>query len=154
MERSNSRSMPVGGFSVKLCAGAHRRKGNEDRRLNMMEVAAQDIAGTQGGSFTIPGRYIGPLAFAKVARMAHPGHVLPDGLEPGLDETLFYDPVGMGAPSGVHMAYVEVDLDTGMVEILGPAAAADPLDQTHRSPPGKSMAAWSRASALRRCTKK
>src|ERR1700730_16355931 len=39
-------------------------------------------------------------------------------MEPGLDETLFYDPVGMGAPSGVHMAYVDVDPDTGMVEIL------------------------------------
>lgn len=50
--------------------------------------------------------------------MAHPGHVLPDGIEPELDETLFYDPTGMGAPSGVHMAYVEVDPETGMIEIL------------------------------------
>lgn len=49
------------------------------------------------------------------ARMAYLGHVLPDGMEPGLDETLFYDPVGMGAPSGVHMAYVEVDPDTEIV---------------------------------------
>jgi carbon-monoxide dehydrogenase large subunit len=47
--------------------------------------------------------------------MAYLGHVLPDGMEPGLDETLFYDPVGMGAPSGVHMAYVEVDPDTEIV---------------------------------------
>ena len=57
--------------------------------------------------------------------MAYLGHVLPDGMEPGLDETLFYDPTGMGAPSGVHMAYVEVDPDTGLVEILDYVAVDD-----------------------------
>ena len=57
--------------------------------------------------------------------MAYLGHVLPDGMEPGLDETLFYDPTGMGAPSGVHMAYVEVDPDTGMVDILDYVAVDD-----------------------------
>ena len=119
----NSRSMPVGGSSVKLCAGRIVEKAKKIA-AEMMEVAAEDIA-YEGGSFTIPGTEIAPLAFAKVARMAYLGHVLPDGLEPGLDETLFYDPVGMGAPSGVHMAYVEVDPDTGMVEILDYVAVDD-----------------------------
>jgi carbon-monoxide dehydrogenase large subunit len=119
----NSRSMPVGGSSVKVCAGRIVEKAKKIA-AEMMEVAAEDIA-YEGGSFTIPGTEIGPLAFAKVARMAHVGHVLPDGMEPGLDETLFYDPVGMGAPSGVHMAYVEVDPDTGTVEILDYVAVDD-----------------------------
>jgi carbon-monoxide dehydrogenase large subunit len=119
----NSRSMPVGGSSVKLCAGRIVEKAKKIA-AEMMEIAAEDIA-YEGGSFTIPGTEIAPLAFAKVARMAYLGHVLPDGLEPGLDETLFYDPVGMGAPSGVHMAYVEVDPDTGMVEILDYVAVDD-----------------------------
>src|SRR5207244_10790430 len=57
--------------------------------------------------------------------MAYLRHVLPDGLEPGLVETVFYDPAGMGAPSGVHMAYVEVDPDTGVVEILDYVAVDD-----------------------------
>jgi carbon-monoxide dehydrogenase large subunit len=57
--------------------------------------------------------------------MAYVGHVLPAGLEPGLDETLFYDPTGMGAPSGVHMAYVEVDPDTGIVDLLDYVAVDD-----------------------------
>ena len=90
----------------------------------MMEVAAQDIA-FEGGRFSVPGTNIEPLPFARVARMAYLGHILPDGVEPGLDETLFYDPTGMGAPSGVHMAYVEVDADTGVVEILDYVAADD-----------------------------
>jgi aerobic carbon-monoxide dehydrogenase large subunit len=90
----------------------------------MMEVAAEDIA-YEGGSFIVPGTEIAPLAFAKVARMAYLGHVLPDGMEPGLDETLFYNPTGMGAPSGVHVAYVEVDPETGTVEILDYVAVDD-----------------------------
>jgi carbon-monoxide dehydrogenase large subunit len=119
----NSRSMPVGGSAVHVCAGRIVEKAKKIA-AQMMEVAAQDIA-LEAGSFSVPGTNIAPLPFAKVARMAHLGHVLPDGMEPGLDETLFYDPTGMGAPSGVHMAYVEVDPDTGMVEILDYVAVDD-----------------------------
>src|SRR5271167_2590086 len=90
----------------------------------MMEVAAEDLS-YESGSFIVPGTEIAPLAFAKVARMAYLGHVLPVGMEPGLDETLFYDPTGMGAPSGVHMAYVDVDPETGIVEILDYVAVDD-----------------------------
>ncbi len=80
-----------------------------------MRAAASSVAGTD----------IPPLSFARVARMAYVGHVLPSGVEPGLDETLFYDPTGMGAPSGVHMAYVEIDPDTGIVDILDYVAVDD-----------------------------
>src|SRR5215831_7688124 len=119
----NSRSMPVGGSAVHVCAGRIVEKAKKIA-AQMMEVAPQDIA-FEGGVFSVPGTNIEPLSFARVARMAYLGHVLPDGMEPGLDETLFYDPTGMGAPSGVHMAYVEVDPDTGMVEILDYVAIDD-----------------------------
>jgi carbon-monoxide dehydrogenase large subunit len=119
----NSRSMPVGGSSVKVCAGRIVEKAKKIA-AEMMEVAAEDLS-YESGSFIVPGTEITPLGFAKVARMAYVGHVLSAGMEPGLDETLFYDPVGVGAPSGVHMAYVEVDPDTGMVEILDYVAVDD-----------------------------
>jgi aerobic carbon-monoxide dehydrogenase large subunit len=119
----NSRSMPVGGSSVKVCAGRIVEKAKKIA-AEMMEVAAEDIA-YEGSSFIVPGTEIAPLAFANVARMAYLGHVLPDGMEPGLDETLFYNPTGMGAPSGVHVAYVEVDPETGTVEILDYVAVDD-----------------------------
>ena len=90
----------------------------------MMEIATQDIA-FERASFSVPGTNVEPSPFARVARMAYLGHVLPEGMEPGLDETLFYDPTGMGAPSGVHMAYVEVDPDAGVVEILDYVAVDD-----------------------------
>jgi carbon-monoxide dehydrogenase large subunit len=119
----NSRSMAVGGSSVHVCAGRIVDKAKKIA-AEMMEVATEDIA-YEGGSFNVPGTGIAPLAFATVARMAYLGHKLPEGVAPGLDETLFYDPTGMGAPSGVHIAYVEVDTETGMVEILDYVAVDD-----------------------------
>ena len=90
----------------------------------MMEADDKDVT-YEGGVFRVAGTDIAPLSFDRVARMAYVGHVLPDGVEPGLDETLFYDPRGMGAPSGVHMAYIEVDPETGMVDILDYVAVDD-----------------------------
>src|SRR6516225_3888869 len=71
----NSRSMPVGGSSVKLCAARIVEKAKKIA-AEMMEVAAEDLA-YEGGSFVVPGTEIAPLAFTKVARMAYLGHVLP-----------------------------------------------------------------------------
>jgi aerobic carbon-monoxide dehydrogenase large subunit len=119
----NSRSMPVGGSAVHACAARIVDKAKKIAG-EMLEAAAEDIA-YEGGHFVIPGTGMAPLDFAKVARMAYVGHVLPRGVEPGLDETLFHDPTGMGAPSGVHMAYVEVDPETGSVEILDYVAVDD-----------------------------
>jgi carbon-monoxide dehydrogenase large subunit len=90
----------------------------------MLEVDEKDVS-YSAGRFTVPGTDIQPVTFESVARMAYVGHRLPDGLEPGLDETVFYDPTGMGSPSGIHMAYVEVDPETGIVEILDYVAVDD-----------------------------
>ncbi len=92
----NSRSMAVGGSSVHVSSG------------RIVAKAKKIAAGMR-----------------TVARMAYLGHKLPDGLEPGLDETVFYDPKGMGSPSGIHMAYVEVDPETGVVDILDYVAVDD-----------------------------
>src|SRR6266478_4622971 len=119
----NSRSMPVGGSAAHVCAGRIVAKAKKIA-AQMLEVTVEDIA-FEDGRFCVPGTNIEPLPFGKVARMAHLGHILPDGMEPGLDETLFYDPTGMGAPSGVHLTYVEVDPDTGVVEILDYVAVDD-----------------------------
>jgi CO/xanthine dehydrogenase Mo-binding subunit len=83
----NSRSMPLGGSGVKLCAGRIIEKAKKIAD-EIMEVAAEDPS-YEGGSFVVPGTEIAPLAFPKVARMAHVGHVLPAGMERGLDETVF-----------------------------------------------------------------
>jgi carbon-monoxide dehydrogenase large subunit len=119
----NSRSMAVGGSGVHVTS---HRIVTKARKIaaSMMEVDEKDVS-YQAGAFTVPGTDIAAVTFAKVARMAYVGHRLPDGLEPGLDETVFYDPTGMGAPSGIHLAYIEIDPQTGTVDILDYVAVDD-----------------------------
>jgi carbon-monoxide dehydrogenase large subunit len=119
----NSRSMAVGGSALHVASTRIVAKAKKIA-AGLMEVDENDVAYT-AGQFGVPGTDIVAVPFARVARMAYVGHRLPDGVEPGLDETLFYDPVGMGAPSGVHMAYIEVDPDTGVVKILDYVAVDD-----------------------------
>lgn len=119
----NSRSMAVGGSALHV---ASTRIVTKARKIaaGMLEVDEKDVS-YDAGMFGVSGTDVAAIPFAKVARMAYVGHRLPDGVEPGLDETLFYDPVGMGAPSGVHMAYVEIDPETGVVQILDYVAVDD-----------------------------
>jgi aerobic carbon-monoxide dehydrogenase large subunit len=119
----NSRSMAVGGSSLHVCA---QRIVAKARKIaaGMLEVDEKDIS-YSAGAFSVPGTDIAPVTFAKVARMALTGHKLPDDVTPGLDEAVFYDPTGMGSPSGVHLAYVEVDPETGIVEIIDYVAVDD-----------------------------
>lgn len=119
----NSRSMAVGGSSVHVSSARVVQKAKKIAAA-IMEVDDVDLA-FAAGELSVPGTDLQPISFAKVARMAHVGSALPAGMEPGLDETVFYDPTGMGSPSGVHMAYVEVDPETGIVEIIDDVAVDD-----------------------------
>jgi carbon-monoxide dehydrogenase large subunit len=119
----NSRSMAVGGSSVHVSSSRVVAKAKKIA-AGMLEVDEGDVS-YRAGQFTVPGTDIAPLSFGTVARMAYLGHKIPDGLEPGLDETVFYDPTGMGSPSGIHMAYVDVDPETGIVDILDYVAVDD-----------------------------
>jgi len=119
----NSRSMAVGGSSVHVSSQRIIKKAKKIA-AGMLEVDENDVS-YSAGKFSVPGTDIASLTFGNVARMAYVGHQLPDGVEPGLDETLFYDPTGMGSPSGIHMAYVDVDTETGIVDILDYVAVDD-----------------------------
>jgi aerobic carbon-monoxide dehydrogenase large subunit len=119
----NSRSMAVGGSSVHVSSERIVAKAKKIA-AGMLEVDEKDVA-YSAGMFSVPGTDIKAVTFAKVARMAYVGHRLPDGVAPGLDETVFYDPTGMGSPSGVHLAYIEVDAQTGIVKVLDYVAVDD-----------------------------
>ena len=119
----NSRSMAVGGSSVHVSSQRIVKKAKKIA-ADMLEVDENDVS-YSAGKFSIPGTDIASLTFGSVARMAYVGHKLPDGVEPGLDETVFYDPTGMGSPSGIHVAYVDVDAETGIVDILDYVAVDD-----------------------------
>ena len=56
---------------------------------------------------------------------AYVPHNYPEDLEPGLNESAFYDPLNFSFPAGTHICEVEVDPDTGTVEIMNYTAIDD-----------------------------
>jgi carbon-monoxide dehydrogenase large subunit len=60
-----------------------------------------------------------------VALAAYTAHNLPDGMEPGLKETAFYDPTNFTFPAGAYICEVEVDQATGKTSFVNFVAADD-----------------------------
>src|SRR6185437_13661352 len=65
------------------------------------------------------------MALADISLAAYIPENLPDGMEPGLEETTFYDPENFVFPFGAHACIVEVDADTGKVDIVRYCAVDD-----------------------------
>jgi carbon-monoxide dehydrogenase large subunit len=71
---------------------------------------------------------VGSVPLAEVAKAAHDPERLPDGTEPGLDETYLYQRNGhddQNYPNGSHVCEVEVDPETGDVALVGFTAVDD-----------------------------
>jgi len=118
-----SRSLAVGGSAIMKSLHKVIDKG---RRIaaHLLEASESDIE-FAGGRYTVKGTDK-EIAFGDVALAAYVPHNYPiDEIEPGLDETSFYDPKNFTYPAGCHIAEVEVDPDTGEVEIVHFVAADD-----------------------------
>ena len=118
-----SRSLPVGGTAIVKAMDKVVEKGKRIA-AHLMEASVDDIE-FSGGQFTVAGTdksvNIGEIAFA-----AHVPHNYPlDELEPGLDEQAFWDPPNFTFPGGCYICEVEVDPDTGTLEIVQFTAADD-----------------------------
>ncbi len=89
------------------------REGEKDRRASARGQSEADID-FKDGSFTVKGtdraKSIGEVVFA-----AYVPHNYPQGLEPGMEETAFYDPANFTYPAGCYICEVEVDPETGVV---------------------------------------
>src|SRR5262249_58079780 len=65
-------------------------------------------------------------AFGEIAFAAYVPHSYPiETLEPGLEESAFYDPKNFTYPGGTHLVEVEIDPETGVVEVVEVATADD-----------------------------
>ena len=82
-----------------------------------LETAPEDLE-LAGGRVRVAGAPDRGLSFAEAAGAAMPGQPLPDGVTPLLDERAFFETTQMTYPYGVHLAAVEVDPETGQIEIL------------------------------------
>jgi len=90
---------------------------------HQLEASDADIV-IENGAFKVAGTDKS-IAFPMVALAAYTAHNLPDGMEPGLKESAFYDPSNFTFPAGAYICEVEVDPATGKTTIADFVAADD-----------------------------
>ena len=118
-----SRSLSVGGTAIVKALDKVVAKGKKIA-AHLLEAAEADIE-FKDGKFTVAGTDRSK-AFAEVSLAAYVPHNYPlDKLEPGLDETAFYDPTNFTYPAGTHICEVEVDPETGVVKVVNFTASDD-----------------------------
>ncbi|WP_147126733.1 xanthine dehydrogenase family protein molybdopterin-binding subunit [Shimia ponticola] len=118
-----SRSLAVGGSAL---VRATEKIINKAKKVaaHLMEAAEGDIE-LKDGQFTVAGTDKS-VAWGDVTLAAYVPHNYPlEEIEPGLEETAFYDPANFTYPSGAYGCEVEVDPETGKVTVLGFTAADD-----------------------------
>jgi carbon-monoxide dehydrogenase large subunit len=117
-----SRSLAVGGSAIVQAMDKIIAKGKKIA-AHLLEAAEADIE-FKDGAFAVAGTDRAKN-LAEVALTAYVPHNYPPGLEPGLDETAFYDPKNFTYPSGTHVAEVEIDPDTGHLRLVNFTASDD-----------------------------
>jgi aerobic carbon-monoxide dehydrogenase large subunit len=115
MGSNGSRSMVVGGGALTMAADKVIEKGRL-LAAHLMETAAADIEFADS-RFTVAGTDRS-LSLKEVARASFQPARLPRGMEPGLFEHATYAPETATYPNGCHVCEVEVDPETGAVELM------------------------------------
>jgi aerobic carbon-monoxide dehydrogenase large subunit len=91
---------------------------------HQLEVAEDDLEFADG-RFAVKGSPDRAMTVPDAALQAWTAHNLPDGMEPGLEGQHVYDPDNFSWPSGTHIAVVEVDTETGAVDLVRYLAVDD-----------------------------
>jgi carbon-monoxide dehydrogenase large subunit len=123
LDTYGSRSLPVGGVAI---AGACDKVIDKARQIaaHQLECSTEDLE-FSAGNFAVKGSPDRAVAIGAIAFAAFTAHNLPDGLEPNLEAQYTYDPPNFSWPFGTHMCVVEVDTETGAVEVLKYVAVDD-----------------------------
>ena len=123
LDTYGSRSLAVGGSAIyaacdKVIAKARKIAAHQ------MEAAEEDLEFT-AGEFRVRGTPASAMPIQAIAFDAFLAHDLPDGVEPNLTAEASYDPSNFTFPFGVHIAVVEVDEETGRVDLVRYIAVDD-----------------------------
>ena len=118
-----SRSLAVGGSAMVKAMDKIVAKGRKIA-AHMLEASVDDIE-FKDGKFTVTGTDRSK-AFAEISLAAYVPHNYPiEEVEPGLEETAFYDPKNFTYPGGCHICEVEIDAETGVPEVVNFVAVDD-----------------------------
>jgi len=118
-----SRTTAVSGAALAVAT----RKIKEKAKLltsHLLEAAVEDID-YANGKFFVRGFPDKHKTIQDIALMANVAWNMPQGMEPGLEATTFYDPPNFVYPFGAHVAVVEVDPETGVIQLKRYVAVDD-----------------------------
>ncbi len=118
-----SRSLAVGGSAMVKAMDKIIAKGKKIA-AHLMEASVEDIEFADN-TFKVAGTDK-TKSLTDISLAAYVPHNYPiDEIEPGLDETAFYDPKNFTFPGGCHIAEVEIDPETGVTEVINFTAVDD-----------------------------
>jgi carbon-monoxide dehydrogenase large subunit len=118
-----SRSLSVGGTAIYKTITKIKDKAKL-LAAHQLEAAVEDIEWEAGRAF-VKGSPDRAMTLQDLALQAHVGYNLPEGMEPVLDSTTFYDPPNCTFPFGTHICVVEIDRDTGELTLARYVAVDD-----------------------------
>ncbi len=116
-----SRSTPVAGAAVAMVARKIRAKSRKIA-AHLLEVSEEDIE-WELGRFYVRSSPDRGVTIQECAMAAYSN--MPDGMEPGLENTAYYDPPNLTWPFAAYVATVEVDPETGVWDVLRMVAVDD-----------------------------
>jgi carbon-monoxide dehydrogenase large subunit len=118
-----SRTSSVGSTAAIKAAGKVREKAKR-YAAHMLEANVEDIE-VDGASYRVKGSPDKVKTIQEIAFAIDLGFSLPDGMEPYLDETAYHDTTNCTFPFGTHIAIVEIDEQTGKVDLVRYVAVDD-----------------------------
>ena len=112
-----SRSAAVGGTALFKSADKVRKK--------MLKIAAHQLEASEedlvydrnGGGVYVKGSPSQKKSFFDLSFASYTAHNLPDDMEPGMEETTFFDPPNFTFPNSAHICQVEIDPQTGAITL-------------------------------------
>ncbi len=118
-----SRTSSVGGTAAVKAAGKVREKARA-YAAHMLEASVDDIE-VEGAEYRVKGSPDKKKTLQEIAFALDLGFSLPEGMEPYLDETVYHDTPNCTWPFGTHVAVVEIDEETGKVDLVRYVAVDD-----------------------------
>jgi carbon-monoxide dehydrogenase large subunit len=123
MDTYGSRSLAVGGTAIVLAADQVIAKARA-LAAHQLEVSEDDLEFGEG-VFRVKGSPDKEVPIQALAFAAFTAHDLPDGMEPNLNASVTWDPPNFVFPFGSHIAVVEIDTETGAVDLVDYVAVDD-----------------------------
>ncbi|MES2209533.1 MAG: xanthine dehydrogenase family protein molybdopterin-binding subunit [Chloroflexota bacterium] len=118
-----SRTSSVGSTAAIKAAGKIREKARR-YAAHMLEASVEDIE-VDGAEYRVKGSPDKKKTFQEIAFALDLAFDAPEGMEPYLDETAYYDTPNCTWPFGTHVAIVEIDEETGHVDLVRYVAVDD-----------------------------